>query len=119
MLKFKEFLFEERTYLNRPELESKVGKGGVSSIMKHPFFKKHVIDTAMTEPKFTHSKWNDSVDKVEAISQPNKYVMFDMVGSGKRKSVSNAHLFKWDGKSRMPNGNKMWIHHSSHIEDED
>ena len=113
-----EYIAEAQEYLNRPELESKIGKGGMSSIMKHPFFKKHVIDSAVVEPKFRHSKLSDFSSQVESISQPNKFVSFDMIGSGKRQRVGNAHLFRWDGKSRHSDGNKVWIHHSSFHEDE-
>lgn len=113
-----EYITEERTYLNRPELESKVGKGTMSSIMKHPFFKKHIIDFAQIEPKFTHSKHSEVHDRVEAVSNPNRHVVFDMVGNGKRKKVANAHVFLWDGKSRNSNGDKMWIHHSSYHSEE-
>lgn len=118
MLKFKEFILEEQEYLNRPELEKHIGKNGMASIMKHPFFQKHVVGTGV-EPKFRHSKMSDYHSKVDAISTPNRFVTFEMLGNGKRKKTVNAHLFTWDGKSRTPRGTKFWVHHSSQFEDKE
>ena len=113
-----EYIAEEQEYFNRPEMEDKIGKRTFSSIMKHPFFQSHVAGTG-NEPKFRHSKLNDTVSNVDAISTPDRYVSFDLWGKGKNQRIANAHIWKWDGKSRNSEGRKLWFHHKSFHSDED
>jgi hypothetical protein len=120
MLKFKDFISEEQVYFNKPELESEIGTGGVNAvknIMKHPFFKDHIINQGFgIEPKFRYSKMSDNHHIVDAISTPNKYVSFHLItsGAGKTHRVMDAHLFRWDGKSKHHDGRKIWAHDKSY-----